>query len=53
MTGAEQLKAIGKEENREEVTIGLLREKVEPKIIAKATKLDLATVLKLKAELKL
>ena len=55
MTGAEQLKAIGMEkgidQNREEITINLRRENAEPKFIAKVTEFDLATVLKLKAEL--
>ena len=51
MTVAEQLIDMGIEQNREEVAISLLQEGSEPKFAAKISKLDLATVLKLKAKL--
>ncbi|MFT5164144.1 MAG: hypothetical protein ACI9FJ_002745 [Alteromonadaceae bacterium] len=51
MTIAEKLRAMGAEEGKEEVAVSLLKEGVEPKFVARVTKLELAAVLKLQAEL--
>ncbi|MFT4926010.1 MAG: putative transposase YdaD [Phenylobacterium sp.] len=67
MTGAEQLRAMGREEGLEEgrekwmatgiekgtvnVAINSLKEGIEPRFVARITGLELAVILKLKAEL--
>ena len=61
MTAAEQLEAIGmekgiekgREQKAKEVTVYMLQEKVDPKLIAKVTEIDLATVLRIKAAIDL
>jgi predicted transposase/invertase (TIGR01784 family) len=56
MTIAEKLRAMGAEEGKvegiEEVANSLLKEGVEPRFVARVTKLELAVVLKLQAQLK-
>ena len=69
MTGAEQLRAMGREEGlaesreknwekgreeaREEIAINSLKEGFEPRFVSRITGLELAVILKLKLKLKL